>query len=70
MYTKSFLAFVFASAVATTALAKGHDQSGTADPGTNVGSETVGPAQGLGSALGNGKDQSGQDRGNSGNAGR
>ena len=52
------------------AMAKGHDQSGTESPGANVGAETVGPAQTLGAALGNGKDNSGKERGNSANAGR
>lgn len=35
------------------ALAKGHDQSGTAVPGENAGAETAAPAQTLGSAKGN-----------------
>ena len=41
--------------VAGLAQAKGHDQSGTIDPGANVGAETVAPAKTLGAALGNGK---------------
>ena len=40
---------------ATGAFAKAHDQGQTAQPGSNVGTQTVGPAQGLGSALGNGR---------------
>ena len=54
------------------AIAKGHDQSGGADgePGANAGAETAAPAQGLGSALGNGTDQSGKERGKSANAGK
>ncbi len=37
------------------AQAKGHDQSGTLEPGADVGAETVTPAKTLGTALGNGK---------------
>jgi hypothetical protein len=35
-----------------TAYAKGHDQSGTEDPGADVGTETVSAAKTLGAALG------------------
>lgn len=59
------------------AYAKGHDQGGgpngspaDGEPGANAGSETVGAAQTLGAALGNGQDKSGMDRGNSANAGK
>ena len=61
---------VFTTALATGALAKGHDQSGTATPGANVGSETVSSAQTLGAARGNGQDNSGKTRGKSAQAGR
>ncbi len=57
---------------AGTAFAKGHDQSNGADgePGANTGSETAGPAQGLGAAKGNGQDNSGMGRGKSAEAGK
>ena len=35
------------------AFAKAHDQGSTADPGANVKTETVGPAQTLGAGKGN-----------------
>ncbi len=35
------------------AFAKAHDQGSTADPGENVKTETVGPAQTLGAGKGN-----------------
>ncbi len=62
MIIKSILsAAALAALVATTpmAFAKGHDQGGTANPGDNVQSETVGPAQSLGGPLGNGGNSSG-----------
>ncbi|MCG6902155.1 MAG: hypothetical protein LJE68_05685 [Rhodobacter sp.] len=52
-----------------TAYAKGHDQSGTEDPGADVGTETVSAAKTLGAALGNGKKPDAAN-GNSANAGR
>lgn len=66
---------------AGTASAKGHDQDNDlmlddngsvvtdGDPGANVGSETVGPAQTLGKGQGNDRNE-GKVRGNSGSAGR
>lgn len=57
--------FIFALGSAPAVLAKGHDQgSAESAPGSNVGAETVGPAQG----LANGRGPGGQT-GNSGNAG-
>ncbi|MEX2553619.1 MAG: hypothetical protein WD627_11545 [Actinomycetota bacterium] len=54
--------------------AKGHNQGATESPGTNVGSQTVGPAQGEGAEQGNGKGPAdtpaGKAPGNSENAGR
>ena len=68
-FTKTFTAALFTIA-ATSAFAKGHDQSQGADgtPGTNAGSETAAAAQTLGAALGNGQDNSGKSRGKSGEA--
>lgn len=57
------------AALASPALAKGHDQGATEDPGANVGAETVGPAQTLGGLLGNGNPNGG-GAGGSGGAGR
>lgn len=63
-------------------MAKGHDQGSTTDPGSNVGSETAGPAQGLGGISGEGRgpadtaaadspaDADGGGAGGSGEAGR
>lgn len=42
-------------ASASGAFAKAHDQGSTDDPGENVGTQTVGPAQTLGGALGQGQ---------------
>jgi hypothetical protein len=54
--------------------AKAHDQGQTDNPGENVGSETAGPAQGLGGVLGDGKGPAdtpaGEAPGNSGDAGQ
>lgn len=58
------------------AVSKAHDQGSTSDPGSNVGSETVGDAQGLGSAASGGEGQgpgdspTGDSPGNSGDAGK
>ena len=60
--------------------AKGHDQNNDfevedgavvtdGDPGANVGSETVGPAQTLGKGSGNDRNE-GKERGKSSSAGR
>lgn len=57
---------MIAALAAGTAIAKGHDQSGTATPGTNVGAETVAGAQG----LGKNPDQAADTRGKSANAGK
>ena len=43
------------AALAGPVWAKGHDQSGTEEPGANVGAETVTPAKTLGATRGNGK---------------
>ena len=50
---KFALGCVVAIGLASTAIAKGHDQGQTATPGSSVQTETVGPAQGLGTAVGN-----------------
>lgn len=56
------------------AFAKAHNQGNTDDPGSMVGSETVGPSQGEGAEQGNGRavadTPAGETPGNSGNAGR
>lgn len=53
---RTFLTVTAALILATgIAQAKGHDQSGTLEPGANVGAETVTPAKTLGAALGNGQ---------------
>lgn len=54
--------------VAGLAHAKGHDQSGTLEPGASVGAETVAAAKTLGAALGNGQKPDTPD-GGSGDAG-
>lgn len=75
-YTTAGALALFLTAVgAPEAFAKGHGQGSTPNPGEDVGEETVGPAQGLGSARGNGRDRStlpgpAQDPGKSGDAGR
>jgi hypothetical protein len=47
------LGAILAATAATGAFAKSHDQGQTAVPGMDVGTETVGPAQTLGTAKGN-----------------
>lgn len=68
------LALSLGMAASTGALAKGHGQGMSGDPGADVGSETAGPAQGLGAARGNGNGPAdtpaGANPGNSENAGR
>ena len=59
---------ILAVSMSATSFAKGHDQGSTANPGTDVGSQTVTSAQGLGSARGGGKGPSGS-KGKSGSAG-
>lgn len=68
------MAISVGSFLTSDAFAKGHNQGLTSDPGSMVGSETVGPAQGEGAERGNGKGPAntpaGETPGNSGNAGR
>ena len=79
MKTISTLALI-AAFTAGSAFAKGHDQNNElvvvdgqtvtdGEPGANVGSETVGPAQTLGKGKGNDKNE-GKTRGKSASAGR
>lgn len=70
-FPKTLTAVVLATGLAAAAAnAKGHDQSGTDQPGANVGQETVGPAQSLGKAKGNDGKNDGKVRGKSAEAGR
>lgn len=50
---KKILAITIISMVATSAFAKGHDQSATAVPGMDTGTETVAASHTLGGAKGN-----------------
>ncbi len=50
---KTVLSAIAISALATGAIAKGHDQGQTDVPGQSVKSETVAPAHTLGGARGN-----------------
>ena len=61
---KLILTSALAALIASTATAKGHDQSGNLDnmPGANVGAETVAPAWTLGNALSGGKGKGPGDR--------
>ncbi len=56
---KTILAVSIMCIVSTGAFAKGHNQSGTAVPGMNVGSETVAASQSLGGIKGNRPDDKG-----------
>ncbi|MEQ6249917.1 hypothetical protein ABMC89_13570 [Sulfitobacter sp. HNIBRBA3233] len=71
-FAKTFAAAAVVAIAATSAFAKGHDQSNGADgePGKNAGAETATSAQGLGAAVGNGQDKGGMDRGSSADAGK
>ena len=51
--TAAIGAFLATTLTAGGAFAKAHDQGQTAVPGKDVGTETVGPAQSLGSIKGN-----------------
>lgn len=53
MYTKIISALTVLCLATTGAIAKGHDQGKTEDPGTSVKTETVAAAHTLGSAKGN-----------------